>query len=164
MVIPNASNGNASIGMRRYQRHHRSVSNSGSSTTVGTLDRLDLRQTGILPRDMLKCLLEITSHASVALNDMEDLDRIMPNDLWCWVCFKTLYINPTVSSNNDTDEKSLTSSLWDRQGIILLEQMLLMEEVEELQLGDATGFVAELVSGGRRNCDWQQLENQLVNQ
>mmetsp|Transcript_24457 Transcript_24457/g.58001 ORF Transcript_24457/g.58001 Transcript_24457/m.58001 type:complete len:962 (-) Transcript_24457:30-2915(-) len=165
LAIPglDASNTNAnvgpSVGMRRYQRHQRSLSNTNSSlrsssvhgnNVVGTLNRLDLTQTAVTAQNIVGCFLDLISFSSRPTSN-----EMVPTDIWGWLCLKELYMSPGNESICLDNEGSPT-----REELQILEKILLMEELDELHVGDDSGASAtKLVTKGQRDSRvWQELE------
>ena len=153
MDSPNTdTNIGQSVGMRRYQRHQRSLSNStislrssssaSGNTAVGTLNRLDLTQTGVTAQNIVQCFLDLISFSSHPTSN-----EISPTDQWGLVCLKELYICP---SNESPDVDTEASPL--REEFQILEKLLLMDELDELHVGaEFGGAMATLISKGQRN-------------
>lgn len=118
-----------------------------------------MRETGVLPRDLVDCLWDIASHFRCNDSTMSGSCYDFDTDLWCWLCFKALYVTPPSSADPTTTSHSFS---WTRQDLRRLEQVLMMEECEELHLGNTGGFVGRFVAGGNKSKDWQQLENLLI--
>ena len=153
MDRPNTdTNVGPSVGMRRYQRHQRSLLNSTSSlsssssahgnTVVGTLNRLDLTQTGVTAQKIVRCFLDLISFSSHRTSN-----EISPTDQWGWVCLKELFLCPS----NESPYVDIEASPLHVE-LLILEKVLLMDEIDELHVGAESGdSMATLVSKGQRN-------------
>jgi len=84
---------------------------------------------------------------------------MVPTDIWGWLCLKELYMSPGNESICLDNEGSPT-----REELQILEKILLMEELDELHVGDDSGVsVTKLVTKGQRDSRiWQELEKEII--
>ncbi|KAG7345754.1 F-box domain containing protein [Nitzschia inconspicua] len=117
-----------------------------SSYRIGSLDKLDIRGTSIPPQDVLDCLWGLASHppkhgttSSTLFGSSSKSSATSQDDwdnLWCWVCFKSLLLGEVFSNDRVMNApSSVAPVVWTQEETELLKLVVDMDEAEELLIG-----------------------------